>query len=177
MKKVLTNIVLILIVLLSAVILLSARGNPVGLRSFVVESGSMTPTYPVGGVVFTLPEVVYQKGAVISFTLAGMTVTHRIYKIENENGADKFVTKGDANNTPDETPIQHSNIIGKVVFFVPYLGYFVNFLKTLPGLIIFILLPVFIFIVIEIRTIKNEILREFDKRVSEKVEKERLAKE
>ena len=43
---------------------------------------------------------------------------------------DIFITKGDANKTEDPVPAEASQIIGRVVFHLPYLGYVIHFLKA-----------------------------------------------
>jgi signal peptidase len=168
MKTKIVNIILFFVVLISVIVLISVKGNPINFRSFVVESGSMSPTYPVGSIVFTLPMSTYKKGDPVSFTLAGQTVTHRIYAVNEVNGKVRFTTKGDANKAADENSIEKENIIGKVVLSIPYLGYYVNFLRTLPGFLLFVILPLFIFVVLELRSLKNEFGKEIDRRANEK---------
>lgn len=41
-----------------------------------------------------------------------------------------FITKGDANKNADPIPVAKSQIIGRVVFCLPYLGYIIYFLKA-----------------------------------------------
>jgi len=52
-------------------------------------------------------------------------LVHRVVSIWYENGEARFLTKGDANSYP--LPIEKSNlpeqIIGKVIFVVPKIGY------------------------------------------------------
>ena len=57
---------------------------------------------------------------------SGTPVTHRIIS-QNEKG---YRTKGDANKTEDPVPAEASQIIGRVVFHLPYLGYVIHFLKA-----------------------------------------------
>ena len=54
----------------------------------------------------------------------GFTI-HRIVKL-NENS---LITKGDANNAPDQKEIPKKEIIGKVLVSVPFVGYAVDFAK------------------------------------------------
>jgi len=63
--------------------------------------------------------------------------THRIIEIipdDEDSSILRFRTQGDANDTPDGTPVHYKNIIGKPVFAVPYLGYFAHFVQNPPGL-------------------------------------------
>lgn len=59
-------------------------------------------------------------------------VTHRINSIHEKNNS--FITKGDANNTVDGTPVPYQNIVGKVKFTVPFLGYISMNIKTPLGI-------------------------------------------
>ena len=91
-----------------------------GIRPYVVYSGSMEPEIPTGAVVFTKEgEFSPKKGDIT-------VVTHRGVKKEK----DIFITKGDANKTEDPVPAEASQIIGRVVFHLPYLGYVIHFLKA-----------------------------------------------
>lgn len=98
-----------------------------GVRPYVVYSGSMEPEIPTGAVVFTKEGDFSPKtGDIITFHNGDTVVTHRIVKKENRI----FITKGDANKTADPVPVKASQIIGRVVFYLPYLGYVIHFLKA-----------------------------------------------
>jgi len=89
---------------------------------------------------------------IICFKLSNpQSITHRIIDITDEG----FVTKGDANEDPDSFVVQKKNIIGKVVFTIPYVGYLNHFVKTPLGFTLFIILPATIIIAEEIRNIIN----------------------
>lgn len=99
-------------------------GLPFGISPYVVQSGSMTPALPVGAIVYVdtnadaggvLP------GEVVAFELGeGKTCTHRVVAV-NSDGT--YVTKGDANESADKAPVPPSDVIGTVVFDVPYAGF------------------------------------------------------
>ena len=90
----------------------------------MVYSGSMEPEIPTGAVVFTKEgEFSPKKGDIITFHNGDTVVTHRVVKKEK----DIFITKGDANKTEDPVPAEASQIIGRVVFHLPYLGYVIPF--------------------------------------------------
>ena len=69
-------------------------------------------------------------------------ITHRIVDINQ----DKISTKGDANRTSDPETINQNMVLGKVLIVIPKLGYVVSFSKTLPGLILLIVIPCLILI-------------------------------
>ena len=69
----------------------------------------------------------------------------------------RYITKGDANNAPDQEEITKREIIGKVLFSVPYLGYAVDFAKKPLGFSLIIIIPASIIIFDEIKKIFGEI--------------------
>ncbi len=106
-----------------------------GWRLYSVTTGSMSPTYPIGSMLIVRPTDFseLQTGDVITYNISETTVvTHRIYSID----ADKqtVITKGDANQTSDSYDVNAQNIIGKVVFSVPYLGFATTILSTQKGM-------------------------------------------
>jgi len=117
-----------------------------------VFTGSMEPAVPVGSVAVIKPvdPNTLQKGDIICFKLSGPTsITHRIINITNEG----FITKGDANEDPDTWIVKKENIIGKLIFTIPYVGYLGYFVKTPLGFLILIIIPATLLIILEIRNI------------------------
>jgi len=146
---------------MTAAVLITAKTDKVfGIQSFIVASGSMEPTIPVGSVVFTQKMASYKKGDVIAFKQGDVSVTHRIVKVTKNNSTINYQTKGDANKTADQNKVSGKEIIGKQFAFIPQLGKFMVFAKTLPGFIIFVIIPSLFFISFEMATV----LRELDKR-------------
>ncbi len=126
----------------------------------VVQSGSMQPEIKIGSVVMVKPMDDYEIGEVITFGPYGKTkppTTHRIYDIKVVDGEPRYITKGDANNAPDQREIQKKDIIGKVLFSVPYLGYAVDFVKKPLGFMLIIVVPAALIIFDEVRKIYGEI--------------------
>ena len=105
---------------------------------YVVQTGSMEPTIPVGSVCFVNQHISYQNihtGDIIAFRLGGnATVTHRVMKIE----PDGMTTKGDANHVEDSALVTKQNYVGKTIFWIPEIGNFVRYLRTKQGIIFFI---------------------------------------
>lgn len=94
----------------------------VGLQTFSVISGSMEPVIPTGSLIYVKEVSVddVKKNDVISFYgKQGSIVTHRIQQIDS----DGIVTKGDANEDIDLMKVRGSQLIGKVLFSIPLLGY------------------------------------------------------
>lgn len=95
-----------------------------GLNAFNVESSSMSPAYPVNSLVIvkdTAPEEI-EIGDTVTYVLNadGVLVTHRVIGIDSEN--ETFTTKGDANGVADPNPVLWGNVVGKVIFHIPYIG-------------------------------------------------------
>jgi signal peptidase len=110
----------------------------VGLQPYAVLSGSMSPAYPVGALIYVQPSAPQDVkiGDPITFHLNdGSTVaTHRVIKIDTQ--ACCFYTKGDANESPDGSPVYYNQLIGTPVLSIPVLGYVSIFIATPSGLFI-----------------------------------------
>lgn len=128
--------VLVVLIILAAVLLVGSR--IFGYKVFNVISGSMAPTYNVGDMLYvkSVSPLEVKVGDPITFVVDNnlAVVTHRVTEIDTENG--RFYTKGDANNTPDESPVLFGNLIGVPQFSIPKLGYVTDFIQNPPGLYI-----------------------------------------
>lgn len=103
-----------------------------GIHPAIVLSGSMEPEIKTGSLCFvnTKTEVeTIELGDIIAYRTGDIRVTHRVIDIT----ADGFQTKGDANDAPDISVVPKENVIGKTVFWVPYLGMGLAKLNTTPG--------------------------------------------
>jgi signal peptidase I len=118
----------------------------VNVQSYVVVSGSMEPTIPVGSLVYAKPvePATLQQGDVIVFYSTNaaspsggagqdgvIPVTHRVVENHVEDG--EIITKGDANTSADISPAAYINVVGKVFAHIPKLGYLAAPLASLPG--------------------------------------------
>lgn len=127
-----------------------------GIRTYAVLSGSMEPEILTGSVVFVnsherTPEI----GDVITYQMGQIKVTHRVKKIHEEG----YETAGDANELSDGEYVTEAQILGTVLFSIPYLGYLILYLKSFPGLMLcafLVLLYVFLTCLIEILENKNK---------------------
>jgi len=120
---------------LCAVFLMGSR--LLGFRVFNVISGSMTPVYNVGDLIYVQkvdPKDV-KVGDDITFVLNEelAVATHRVVEVNTEKGY--FVTKGLTNDTKDE-PVLFENLIGKPKFKIAKLGYVSDFIQNPPGMYI-----------------------------------------
>jgi len=90
---------------------------------------------------------------IITFKSAGNPkncITHRVINITNEYSSIHFQTKGDANEDPDQGIVDSTELIGKVVFVIPYLGYLPHFAQSPLGFITLIVIPGILIISAEI---------------------------
>lgn len=102
----------------------------------------------------------YKIDDVISFgevTRTESPTTHRIYDMKVTEGKISYITKGDANNNPDQKEVPKNEVIGKVLFSVPFVGYAVDFAKKPIGFALIIIVPAAIIIGDEIRKIFGEV--------------------
>ena len=112
----------------------------VGLQPVTVMSGSMTPNYPVGSLVYVkeVNSAGLKEGEVITFvTDDGTVVTHRIVEVVTETKEDgrtsvKYRTKGDANEVPDGKLVLPDNVLGTPVIIIPQLGYVAYYIQQPP---------------------------------------------
>lgn len=119
---IITNIItwVVIICILAAVCVL---GVPkfFGVTPFIVQSGSMEPVIHTGSIVYiTKMDEEPQEGDIVAYLAGdGLAVVHRIIG----RGDTGYITKGDANSTPDMIETAPSQIIGRYAMSVPYAGY------------------------------------------------------
>lgn len=127
---------MVLVVLTALVALLLMGGRVLGLQNYIVLTGSMAPAYPPGSLVY-VQEVDTSELAVgdpITFRLTDeLVATHRIAEVVGSGSDTRFRTKGDANSKPDAALVSASDVVGKVVLGLPYLGQLSAFVQTTKG--------------------------------------------
>ncbi|MBQ6440002.1 MAG: signal peptidase I [Mogibacterium sp.] len=107
----------------------------IGMQTYVVVSGSMEPTIPVGSLVYSKqvePKKLEQGDVIVFYSSdaslmkggaasnGAIPITHRV--VENRVESSELITKGDANANNDFTPVSYINVVGKVSAHVPGLG-------------------------------------------------------
>jgi signal peptidase len=161
MRKTLKIIYYAIVTLLIAVsLLLVASIFPVAnLRVKSALSGSMEPAISVGSIIVIRSADEYKIDDIITFQFAlnQPATTHRIVGTQIIEGTTYFITKGDANEEPDPRLVREEEVLGRVLFSVPLVGYAVNFVQQPLGFILLIVVPATIIISDEIRSIGREI--------------------
>lgn len=193
-RKIVNTICIILCVILSMMLIsnltiiikgwLSPERPPevLGITPMIVLSGSMSGTQEghieVGDMIFidkATPEEV-KIGDVISFMEGKTVVTHRVIDIIERDGHTSFKTKGDANNTEDEGAVRGEELIGIYKTRIPKLGDIALFLQTPTGMLVFVGLPLLLFIVYDVLRRQRQAKKENEKTAKLEAEIERLQK-
>jgi signal peptidase len=94
--------------------------------AMAIGSASMTPNVNKGDAVIVeklKTTAKLKKGMIIAFRYDKTVICHRIYKIEMKNGSMVITTKGDNNNAPDNWELERYNVIGKVNYKIPVIGW------------------------------------------------------
>ena len=145
--KWLTNITVGLLIL--TVIIFVLLPTVFSSRLAMVYSGSMEPVMSIGSVAWMQPvdPVQIQVGDIIAFNPPWdmeAIVSHRVIEVVNTPTLG-FRTKGDANEDPDIHVISADNVLARVSFIVPDLGYFIGRVSKYTtgrvGFALFIALP------------------------------------
>lgn len=118
-------------------------------QALIVRSGSMSPTIPTGSIVFYTKRNAdaIKVGDVIVFEKPGATnekVTHRVYQIKNGPTGRYFITKGDANGTPDDWQVPAVGTGWIARFHVPSVGYALVYLQSTLARLLLLVIPALI---------------------------------
>ena len=117
----------------------------------------MEPELKVGSLVVARPvepEAIVV-GDIITFHSIAVgegVITHRVTGI-GRSASLHFQTKGDANDDPDPFTVPARNLVGRICFYVPYLGYVTEFLKTPVGFTVAVAIPGVIVVVVYITSL------------------------
>ena len=145
-----------------------------GIKMYVIVSGSMEPELYVGDIVI-VKDLKYEdkinKDDVISFRQGQTIITHRVSEVVNINGVEKYRTKGDNNNTEDIMIIGRESIEGKVVNKIKSLGKTVLALRN-TTLIIVIVLFYYVFLVFDQKKQNRKAIRKIKREEYEEQKKE-----
>ena len=162
MKKLILNIISIVlsILILSHIILLIS-----GIKLYSVKTGSMEPEIHQGSLVYVktykTKDDIYDNidvGTDITYSTNNkIFVTHRVISLSEENGT--LQTQGIIDNAAIEDN-SYTQVVGKVVFVIPLLGYVILLLKSwyIWTILILTVVIVFIFKLLLKELEKNKIL-------------------
>jgi len=120
------------------VVVVAIAGADVGLPALAgtpttpllaIATGSMEPTFTRGTLVLiqkaTPSEI--RVGTIIAFDVSCLPAptVHRVYKILQSGPSPIYLTKGDANPSPDPCDVPYSHVIGRAVAWVPFVGFLI----------------------------------------------------
>jgi len=122
------------------------RLGDIRINIYTILTQSMYPTIKAGDVVVTSRQDgdKYNKGDIITFVSdmnGGITITHRVEDVYKINDSYSYRTKGDNNNTADNEIVPGSSVFGRVVLKIPKIGYIQQFLSSMVGWIVVIVIP------------------------------------
>lgn len=147
-----------------------------GIKPFVVLTGSMEKEINGGDLVITktVDPAKLKKNDIVSFKDGDSVITHRIIELTKKDGKPVFITKGDANNTPDENAVSYSQVEGLYLFKIAQLGNLAMFLQTPIGILVFVGIPFCGFILYDIIRRRRQNTKDLQKEQETQSEIERL---
>ena len=151
--------IIITIVILFAIAAILSKLSIGGIQLLTVRSGSMEPTIKTGSLILIKSANNYAIGDIVTYkssTDPNEKITHRIVDMSTDKGITQYRTEGDANDVADSISVRQDQIVGKELFTVPYIGYPIGYARTVPGLIIIVIVPATIIIYDEALKIRKE---------------------
>lgn len=130
--------------MISVVLFLSWEKRIFPYTAMAVVSESMSPDIVRGDLIILKKAERYEVGDVITFYVEHRKeyITHRINRIEDG----RIYTKGDANEAEDDYISSESDILGRQVSRISYVGHIIIFLRTIRGIIVCMVVPAAIFL-------------------------------
>lgn len=121
-KKRIATSVIMLICMIIMIMLISCQFR---FGILVIGSGSMAGTIDIGDVILfeQYEEQKIKEGQIIIFHSENIRIVHRVIDIYRVNGEYRYITKGDANDSPDKEFVTKDQIIGVCKFSIPNIGY------------------------------------------------------
>jgi signal peptidase len=97
------------------------------IKPFLVPSGSMVPVINPGDVVIVAPVQTdaIKVGEIIEYrnVKENINIVHRVIAITGNASNMSFITKGDANDSPDPDPVSPQAVMGREIFIIPKIGW------------------------------------------------------
>lgn len=170
---VIQNLLFVVMLLVAGLVVLNQTYWKQKYRFYTVLSGSMEPALHVGSIVVVTAKQNYQVGDIVTAqigTNGKQTVTHRIFSIDQNDREEQIMLKGDANEDPDLSLLTHKQIVGAVVFSIPFIGKIIEYSKTQQGFIFIVVIPATIFAYHEVLSMIEEV-RKIGETLKSKIQK------
>ena len=151
-----------LAVFLAFIAVLTLAGPALGIDYAVVKSGSMSPTYGAGSMIFitSVDAADVKPGDVISWHRESdfkRVITHRVVQVVPSGGSVAFRTKGDANEEADSGVVTADQLKGRVVFGLPYIGRLAPILQEGRVFFALVIIPATLLVAMELFSIRTEL--------------------
>ena len=144
-------------------------------KPFIVLSDSMLPAIKSGDLVLVRQVNTSElaKGDIIAYKEGDSVITHRIVRIDEVTGGMQYITKGDSNNAEDTTPVTADMVEGTYLLHIHNLGNVALFMQEPLGIMLFIALPLILFILYDIlrRRLADSSKRKRPKELEKELEK------
>ncbi|MCL2859959.1 MAG: signal peptidase I [Oscillospiraceae bacterium] len=95
------------------------------IKPVAVATGSMIPNINIGDVVIIerIDPAKVKINDVVEYSTEIKSFVHRVVEIQRKSDGLYFITKGDNNLVNDPAPVFQNQIVGKVIFRIPLVGY------------------------------------------------------
>jgi signal peptidase len=127
------------------ILLSTALPSAIGMRSFTVRSGSMSPAIETGDMVVArrIDPGSARPGDIVTFNnpQGGDLTTHRVRSVRRAGDKYRFITRGDANNTSEDWSVVADGEIGQIAYRVPKLGFILSPTNSGRGRLLLIGIP------------------------------------
>jgi len=134
-----------------------------GFHTVTVYGGSMGDALPSGSVAVTrsvdASDLAVGDVVALGGREGGSPVIHRIVFIGDVDGGRLIMTRGDANRTNDPVPITVSGKGDRLLYHIPWLGYFLAFARSALGLALLVGLPAAVWTLRELANVAGSINR------------------
>ncbi len=175
-------VIFIPIILINVTLIVKTYTNPdhlpdiFGVKPVIVLSGSMSPVFEAESLIFVKKTDTAQlaEGDIICYMTDGTAITHRIDEVKTEDGKTSYITKGDANNTVDSTTVSPEQVEGVYIGKINGLGGFAMFMQSTTGMIVFIVVPVLLYLAFDILMRRRESKKEKSRTAQLEAELEQL---
>jgi len=144
-----------------SVLLVATLPSFADFHTVTVYGGSMGDALPTGSVAVTRPVDAsdLEPGDIVALGghQGGLPTLHRIVAIEEVDGGRLITTRGDANPTNDPLPITVSGRGDRLVYHIPWIGYFLAFSRSALGLGLLVGVPAAIWTLCELINVTGAI--------------------
>lgn len=135
------NTVKLIIYFTTVVLLILVSTGQLGFRLYVISSRSMEPVLKIGDIVVACSICGdIREGDIVAYVSKIGVIVHRVVEVNREYSY--LITKGDRNIDIDPDPVSMENVLGKVVYTIPLIGYIAIYTRGILPLDISIILVI-----------------------------------